>query len=91
MRQRAAQALGQIATPTMRQLLGESMKGAPYEVQVTTASILAKSIEGKTELLKRIRQGYTPARVLKDRTSKNFSWQIARRSKSKSSKNSRHR
>jgi putative heme-binding domain-containing protein len=72
MRQKAAQALGQSATPPIRQLLGESLKGAPYEVQVTIASLLVKSTEGKTELLKRIRQGYTPARILKDRNVEEF-------------------
>jgi putative heme-binding domain-containing protein len=72
MRQRAAEALWQSATPAMRQLLGQSLKGAPYEVQLTIASLLVKSIEGKTELLQRIRQGYTPARILKDRSVEEF-------------------
>ena len=67
LRQKAAVALAQSSTPAIRQLLGESLKDAPYDVQVTIASFLARSIEGKTELLKRIRQGYTPARILKDR------------------------
>jgi putative heme-binding domain-containing protein len=72
MRQKAAQALSQSATPAVRQLLGESLKGAPYDVQITIASLLVKSIDGKTELLKRIRQGYTPARILKDRSVEEF-------------------
>jgi putative heme-binding domain-containing protein len=67
LQQKAVMALGQSATPAMRELLGQSLKGAPYNVQITIASLLAKSTEGKTELLKRIRQGYTPARILKDR------------------------
>ena len=41
-------------------------------MQITIASLLVKSIEGKTELLKRIRQGYTPARILKDRYVEEF-------------------
>jgi putative heme-binding domain-containing protein len=72
MRQKAAQALGQSATPGVRELLGQSLKGAPYDVQVTIASLLVKSTEGKTELLNRIRQGYTPARILKDRYVEEF-------------------
>ncbi|HEY0055824.1 MAG TPA: PVC-type heme-binding CxxCH protein [Pedobacter sp.] len=71
-RQQAALALGQVSTPAIRQLLGQSLKGAPYEVQITIASLLVKSIEGKTELLKRIRLGSIPARILKDRSVEEF-------------------
>jgi putative heme-binding domain-containing protein len=67
LRQKMVSALGQSVTPAIRQLLGQSLKGAPYDVQITIASFLARSVEGKTELLNRIRQGYTPARILKDR------------------------
>ena len=67
MRDRFARALGQSELPEVRALLGESLKGAPHRVQVTIASILANNTEGKTQLMKFIRKGYAPARILKAR------------------------
>ncbi|PSR55469.1 dehydrogenase [Adhaeribacter arboris] len=68
MRQKFAQALGQSALPPVRALLGEGLRGAPYEVQETIASLLVKDKAGKSQLIKLIRQGYAPARLLKART-----------------------
>jgi hypothetical protein len=65
MRDMFAQALGQSELPKARALLGESLKGAPHRVQVTIATILASNAEGKTQLMKLIRKGYAPARLLK--------------------------
>jgi putative heme-binding domain-containing protein len=67
MRDMFASALGQSELPKIRALLGESLKGAPHRVQVTIASILANNTEGKTQLMKFIRKGYAPARLLKAR------------------------
>lgn len=67
MRQKFANALGQSALPPVRTLLGEGLRGAPYNVQETIAALLVKDPAGKTQLVKLIRQGYAPARLLKSR------------------------
>ncbi len=66
-RQKFARALGQSELPQVREMLGQVLKIAPPEVQETVASILASNAEGKTQLLKFIRQGAAPARLLKAR------------------------
>ncbi|AHM63031.1 membrane-bound dehydrogenase domain-containing protein [Flammeovirgaceae bacterium 311] len=65
LRQKVARALEQSESAQVRDLLVLALEDAPYELQSTIASILAKSSEGKTMLLKAIRQGHAPARLLK--------------------------
>jgi hypothetical protein len=60
-------ALGQSKLPQVRTLLGQGLKGAPYEVQETVAGQLVNDAEGKSQLIQLIRQGAVPARVLKAR------------------------
>lgn len=67
MRVNFANALGESEFPEAKILLGENLKGAPHRVQVTIASILARNLEGKSQLLELIRRGYAPARLLKVR------------------------
>lgn len=66
-RQRMARALGQSKLLEVRDLLGQGSKGAPYEVQETVAGQLVSDAEGKSQLIRLIRQGDAPARVLKAR------------------------
>jgi putative heme-binding domain-containing protein len=65
MRQKLARALEPTETAQVRKLLVQALEDAPYELQSTIASILAKSTEGKTGLFTSIRQGHAPARLLK--------------------------
>lgn len=67
MRQKAAQALSQSEKAAVRQLLGQGLRNAPFELQETIGSLLVNNAEGKTQLLRLIRQGYAPARLLKAR------------------------
>lgn len=67
MRQKLAAALGQSESPRSRTLLGRCLNGAPHRVQVTIASILANDTEGISQLMKLIRKGNAPARLLKAR------------------------
>ncbi len=68
MRRKLATALGQSKLPPARTLLGQGMKGAPYEVQDMIAYLLANDPEGKSQLIRLIRQGDAPARILKIRS-----------------------
>lgn len=67
MRQKFARALGQSELPQATTLLGQALKGSPPEVQETIAALLVRKTEGKSQLLKLIREGYAPARLLKAR------------------------
>ncbi|QHT69115.1 c-type cytochrome [Rhodocytophaga rosea] len=67
MRQRMARTLAQSKLPKVRSLLVRNMKTAPYEVQETIAGLLVSDTTGKPQLIKLIRQGEAPARVLKSR------------------------
>lgn len=66
-RKQIAVALGQSESAKARELLGQSLQNAPYDLQVTIASMLVKSTEGKSLLMEVISQGHAPARLLKSR------------------------
>jgi putative heme-binding domain-containing protein len=68
MRQRMASALGQSKLPEVRSLLIKNIKSAPYEVQETIARLLISDSTGKPQLIRLIRQGEAPARILKSRS-----------------------
>ena len=67
MRKKFANALGQSELTKPRSLLGQALQDAPFGLQETIGAILVKNSEGKTQLLKYVRQGYAPARLLKSR------------------------
>lgn len=67
MRRKLASALGLWENPKSRELLGEGLRNAPTELQETISMELAKSGEGKTQLMTYIKKGYAPARMLKQR------------------------
>ncbi|EFK94995.1 hypothetical protein LDC_3007, partial [sediment metagenome] len=68
LRRKLASALGLWENPKSRELLGEGLRNAPTELQETISMELAKSADGKTQLMAYIKKGYAPARMLKQRT-----------------------
>jgi putative heme-binding domain-containing protein len=63
-----ANAIGLCHSEICRGKLGEGLKNAPPDLQETIAWVLARNSEGKSELMNLIRQGYAPARILKNRS-----------------------
>jgi putative heme-binding domain-containing protein len=64
MRRKFTSALGLWDSNTARKMLGEGLKNSPPELQESIGIELAKSQEGKTQLIESIKAGYAPARLL---------------------------
>jgi putative heme-binding domain-containing protein len=66
-RQKIAEAIAKPGSDQSIHALAKGVKNIPMEIQKTIAAQLATSNEGKTRLVKLIKEGHAPARVLKDR------------------------
>jgi HEAT repeat protein len=63
-----ASSIGLWDNPEARKILTESLRNSPTELQEAISIELVKTSQGKSDLLAAIKNGYAPARLLKQRT-----------------------
>lgn len=66
-RRKIAQSMGIFKSTRTLDALGEGIRNAPIELQETIAALLAEENEGKNRLVRHIREGMAPARILQNR------------------------
>jgi putative heme-binding domain-containing protein len=66
-RRSMAESISVVKSPQALEALSEGMRHAPFELQETIAALLATAQEGKDRLVRLIREGMAPARILQNR------------------------
>jgi putative heme-binding domain-containing protein len=67
LKEKLAVALSQSSLPTAVSALAQGLKGSPYQVQLSIATVMASTPAGVNSLLAAVREGQAPARLLVDR------------------------